>query len=208
MKKLLILMLFAGVAHAETGPIKLDMLKPKAGVNAEAVAAMVAGFEACSSKDALPRDVLAPLGVQYLSDAALPAFAYADLLRDRSVLVLRGNDPASMEKVGDGRFMTYGGHYKLKKVFPLTGDVQLTAVSTLASVGPVRAIVGVTYFFNKPLSTALGSIDAAYGTHLKSKIGMALPSNIGTVKAGEVWFVGDASSNNVICWRAPEAPAK
>ena len=170
-----------------------------APASSSSVAAMARGFAACDPKTALPKTLLASLGVAFLDDSHARAVVFADanLLKNRSVLLLAGNDPASMETTGDGRFLFYGGKYRLKKSISLGSDINLLSVGEVIFVGKPRARVGVIYAFDKPVMKALDGLESSHSVDLKPMIDR-LPK---AVTSNEVWVTLGDDGKSATCWR-------
>lgn len=208
MKTLKILVMISvfcvGVSAWAQSPMTTVLHKPRVAVAENpqnSTGAMVRNFAACSPSSALPKSVLAPLGVAFLDSkqAAAVKFAYPDLLKDRSNLLLVANDPSNMETTADGRFLIYGGKYRLKKSIVLAERATLRAVAEMIAVGPPRSRVGVSYTFDKPIKGALASLEATHDVELISRIDRLPMAE--TAKVSDAWITLGDDGKSVTCWR-------
>lgn len=208
MKKLLLvvsLMCASAMVFAQS-PMTTVLHKHRvegAQVSPEAVTGMMRGFAACDPAAALPKEVLSPLGVKFLDakQAAGVKFAFPSgkALKDRSVLVLVGNDPANMETAPDGRFLFYGGKYRLKKRIDLGSVVNLRGVAEMLAVGEPHSRVGVTYTFDRDSKVALLSLESFHGIDLRSRVDK-MPQEA-LAKRGDVWVTLGEDGKSATCWR-------
>lgn len=203
-KKLLMgaLVFLSGAASALGGPVSplntvLRPARSEAQVASQDIAAMVKGFARCAPAEALPVGILSPLGVKFLErrQAAALRFAYGNLMMDRSVLVLVGNDPVNTE-VSEGAYLAYGGKYRLKQVVNL-GGVKVRFVASMVSVIPPKAVVGVTYGFNTPVADAIAALER-HGVAVAK--GLEKPPSPETARSGDVWFTAGDDGKSLSCW--------
>lgn len=185
-------------ASAQQSPMMTVLRKPHASVQIapDAAEAMLKGFVSCDPRAALPAKFLSPLGVKFLDSKQAASIQFSTPVAE-DVLLLLGNDSASLEIAPDGRYAIYGGKYRLKKRIQLGDELELTGVSEMvATYGAPRARVGVTYTFKGSAEEALARIESNLHVDLKSRTGrMPEPS------AKEAWYTLGDDGHSAACWR-------
>lgn len=171
-----------------------------AGFASEEVKLMLQGFVACQPQEALPRSILVPLGVKFLEGQGNDIqFAYPGLFTHPDLLLLAGNDPASMETTDDGRYLFYGGQYRLKEIVIASAPIALIKVGQVLSVSPPRARIGITYTFNQDSRFIVPWLESRFHVPIQSRVGHLPPSS--TATSENVWYTLPDDGQSVTCWR-------